>query len=62
MLPHKETLDSNAIGVFASCFLSFVQIWAYERELMLMWLDSVWSVFLEDIESLKKAVYVKVSA
>jgi hypothetical protein len=27
---------------------------------MLHWLDSVWSVFLDEIESLKKAVYVKV--
>jgi hypothetical protein len=27
---------------------------------MLGWLDSVWSVFLDEIESLKKGVYVKV--
>lgn len=39
---------------------ALMQVWAYERESMLNWLDAVWSVFLQEVEALKKAVAVKV--
>ncbi|GAX81593.1 hypothetical protein CEUSTIGMA_g9021.t1 [Chlamydomonas eustigma] len=35
------------------------QVWSQEQQTLLLWIDALWSCFLEDIERLKKAVYVK---
>jgi hypothetical protein len=36
------------------------QVWGYERDVMLQWLDGCWGVFLEEVDALKRAVAVKV--
>ena len=38
----------------------FAQVWSQEQKTLLLWIDALWSCFLEDVERLKKAVYVKV--
>jgi hypothetical protein len=45
-----------------TCYLHCLlpQARGYERDVMLLWLDAVWSVFLEEVEALKKGVAVKV--
>eukprot|EP00798_Chlamydomonas_sp_ICE-L_P024835 gene24835-10486_t len=34
-------------------------LWDYEQEVLLQWIDALWSCFLEEVDKLKRAVYLR---